>query len=254
MKIRRIENKMKKCFTVLMVSSVTIVAAALPGCGNSDKTQGKPPAPSLADAKNPDNMKKLAERALPKGDKNRPLDDYKIIDSGNQVMFLFYGLLNLPLDYEKIAQAYSRDYRDTNDSFKKQDILNALKPRIDREVGAAKGATYIRMDIDQSQLNNYDFDKKGFPIGEFADSSSYRYFNDNSSYTLGFTNSADFALLKVADQEKARTIESLRSKYARLKLRIYAFAQDADPNDHRVKLQILKCQLYGPQGELLAEM
>jgi len=36
-------------------------------------------------------------------------------------------------------------------------------------------------------------------------------------------------------------------------LEVYAYAQDADPNSKRVKLEVMKMRLYGPGNELLAE-
>jgi hypothetical protein len=36
-------------------------------------------------------------------------------------------------------------------------------------------------------------------------------------------------------------------------MEVYAYAQDADPSNNRVKLEIMKVRLYGPGNELLAE-
>jgi len=44
------------------------------------------------------------------------------------------------------------------------------------------------------------------------------------------------------------------SGYKPLRLETYAFAQDADPSNRRIKLQVLKVRLLDARGNLLAEM
>jgi hypothetical protein len=39
-----------------------------------------------------------------------------------------------------------------------------------------------------------------------------------------------------------------------MRMEIYAFAQDADPSNRRVKLQVMKVRQYSPANELLAEI
>jgi len=237
-----------------------VVVAGLSACskneGVANLPQGaeKPPAPSLADLGNKTAVTQAADTRLPKGDPNTPLTKYRKIDSGNQVMFLYFGLLNLPIDYEKVGESYSKEYQQTSDSFKKKDILTALKPRIDQEIAQAKSSPYILLEsTESSPLDRYDFNKKSFAVKEFASNDRYTYYYDNSQYTLSKTNAIQFASLAVPDEAKARTIEAYLSKGTNLREQIYVFAQDADPSNRRVKLEIMKYRLLSPSGEVLAE-
>lgn len=214
----------------------------------------KPAAPSLADLNNRAAVTQAVNTRLPKGDPATPSAKYRKIDSGHQVMFLYYGLLNLPVDYEQVVQSYSSEYQRTTDSFKKKDIVAALQPRIDQEIAQAKSAPYILLEsTDSAPLERYDFSKKSFAVKEFSDNDLYTYYHDNSQYTLAKTNATQFATLSVPDEEKARAIEGYLSKYARLRVQTYLFAQDADPSNRRVKLEIMKYRLLSPTGEVLAE-
>lgn len=236
------------------LAAVTILAAVagLYACSKSPDT-ATPPAANLADLASPAAQKQLAEKALPKGDPAYALTSYRSVDSGNDVMFLFYGLSNLPVDYDKIAQSYSRDYQTTADSFKKQDLLTALKPRIDTAIAAAKDSRYVVLTTPNAMLDAYDFNKKGFPLTNVAQPGSYQYFFDNSNYTIEYTNGPDYTFLKVDDEATARSIESMRSHFRPLTIRLYAYAQDADPAANRVKLQIVHEQLLDGAGHVLAQ-
>lgn len=235
-----------------------ILALALAACGKNADTPAaaaSAPAPGLAELKDPATVAKVAEAALPKGDAATPLSNYRKVDSGHQVMFLYFALANLPVPYEDIAQDYSTDYSRTTDSFKRNDIVTALKPRIDQEIVGAKGGRYIVTEQqDSSLLERYNFEKKSFAIKEFAESNRYTYFSDNSKYTLATTNNSQFTSLPVSDETKARQIEGYLSKYAQLRLQTYAYVQDADPSNRRVKLQVMKVRLLDPAGEVLAEI
>jgi hypothetical protein len=234
------------------------IAAAAAGCSKKEDAPAAAPAaaapaPTLADATGAQGVAAAAQASLPKGDPATPLSSYQKINSGNTIMFLYHGILNLPTQYDKVAEAYSAEYRQTSDGFQRKDILKALQPRIDQEINRAKGNRYVILEQDgYSLLSRYDFDKKSFGVNEMSDD-RFTYFNDNSRYTLGTTNAAAFSSLPVADEAVARKIEGHLSKTDKLRMEVYAYAQDADPSNNRVKLEIMKVRLYGPGNELLAE-
>lgn len=168
-------------------------------------------------------------------------------------MFLYYAVVGLPVDYEKAAQHYSNDYRSTADAFRKKDLLDALRPRIDMEVEKSKQHRYFTLE-GQVYLGHYDFSSKGFPINNLVTGSAYAYFYDNAEYKYSYTNGDTFKLLKVSDESVARRIEDLVQHGTPLVLRVYAFAQDADPSSEVVKSEIVKVRLLDPRGvELAAE-
>lgn len=235
------------------------IAAAAAGCSKTPEAApagiaaGAAGAPTLADATGSQGIAAAAQASLPTGDPATPLASYHKVDSGNTIMFLYYSILNLPTPYDKIAESYSAEYRQTNDSFQRKDIVKALQPRIDQELARAKTGRYLVLDQDGSSLlSRYDFDKKSFAVNEMSDD-RYTYFNDNSGYTLATTNASAFSSFAVADEQRARVIEAHLSKHDKLRMEVYAYAQDVDPNSKRVKLQVMKTRLYGPGNELLAE-
>jgi len=232
------------------------VAAALAGCGKKDAAPAAadtPAAQAPAAAGAPAQAAAPAAASLPKGDPATPLASYQKIDNGNTIMFLYYGILDLPTQYDQIAEAYSSEYRQTSDSFRRKDIAKALQPRIDQEIARAKSGRYVRLEQDgYNLLARYDFDKKRFALNEMSDD-RYTYFNDNPGYTLGTTNAGAFSAFDVADEQVARKIEAHLAKNDKLRMEIYAYAQDADPNSKRVKLEVMRMRLYGPGNELLAE-
>ena len=232
------------------------IAAAAAGCSKTPETAPAgiaAGAPTLADATGSQGIAAAAQASLPTGDPATPLASYHKVDSGNTIMFLYYSILNLPTPYDKIAESYSAEYRQTSDSFQRKDIVKALQPRIDQELGRAKANRYVILEQDGSNLlARYNFEKKNFAVNEMSDD-RFTYFNDNSGYTLGTTNANAFSSFDVADEQVARKIEGHLSKHDRLRMEVYAYAQDADPSNNRVKLEVMKMRLYGPGNELLAE-
>lgn len=239
-----------KIITITLASSMIFIGACsksgTPG-NKTDNNSGNKPIQSQ------EAQKVAAVAALPNADPNTPPDKYVQLNSGNQLMFMYYGLLNMPVDYDKIASSYSQDFRSTNDEFKKKDILNALKPRIDSEIANAKNIRYFCVDFD-AQLGHYDFNTKGFPVNNAIGPDGFAYFYDNANYKYSFTNGNSFKLLKVVDEAKARQIENMVNKYPAMKLTMYVFTQDADPSNLQIKCQIVKMKLADHHGNELTVM
>lgn len=224
-----------------------LIAMALPGCSDKKPEAGTAPTnANLQDALSQQGAQKAQLAALPKGDSNTPLAQYVKLESGKQLMFLYYALSNMPLDYDQIATAYSDDYRNTNDGFKKKDILKSIQPRIDQEIANAKTNRYFTAN-EPLNVGPYDFNNKAFPLNGFEDG-TYGYFYDLSDYKYGYTNAAPLRMLTIKDDAIARKIEEMRSKGQGMKLTIYAFAQDVDLNQKIVKSQILKFKITDNNG------
>lgn len=231
-----------------MRASALAILIAMGGCSDkkpeTDITQNE--SANLQDALSQEGAKKAQMAALPKGDPSTPLEQFVNLVSGKQLMFMYYALSNMPLDYGKMAEAYSDDYRRTNDGFKKQDILKAIQPRMDQEIANAKANRYFSNEEDLD-LGPYDFEKKAFSVSGF-DEGSYRYFHDLTEYKYGYTNSGKLRMLLISDDAIARRMEEMRSKYQKMKLVVYAFAQDVDLNERKVKSQILKFKITDGNG------
>lgn len=234
--------------------------AILQGCSKSESppaaSPGVPAKPvSLQDATSTTQAAKAVEQAktaaAPKADKSVSLDQYQGLNSGKQLLFAYLATSAMPVDYENVAAAISNEYRSQQDEFKKRDILNALKPGIDKEIAKAKENRYFFMDM-EDQVAKYDFDAKAFPLPALANAESVRYFHDLSQYRLSLANQMNFAKLSVPDENQARTIETLRSKYAGLKTRVYFFVTETKLGETTVVGEVTKVHLLDNKGNVLA--
>jgi hypothetical protein len=234
-----------------LASLVTVAATlGLTACGNGDKA-GSPPA-SLEAATSSAAMQKAAVAALPTGDAKHPLDQYKEWNSNNQVMFSYYGISGMPLDYEKVLNNYSAEYYRTSDEFKKKDIQSALTPRIQQELATAKNDRYIKFRWDNFRLEKYDFQAKAFPQNQLDNDTNFGWTGGGGpNYRITFTNADKFKLLAVPDENQARAIEEKRAKYESMELTVYAFVQDVDPSSMYVKVQIMGVNLADRRGSPL---
>lgn len=240
------------------LSLALLTALALCGC-KKDESKSNAPAPTglLGQATEKAKQAKTAaklEAALPQPDASKPLSSYPELKSGQQIMFLYVAASKLPPDFEKLAESFSQEYRETNDSFRKNDLMQAIKPQLAEKIALAKAAPYGWMEVDDSDnLGAYDFDRKGFPVGEFEDS-KYRYFNDNYNHKIGWANYSQVAFVPVADEAAARQIEAMRSKYGNTpRLNVYFFAQSADLDNERVNALVTRVQITDKSGRVLVE-
>lgn len=214
-----------------------------------------PQSSSAATAPDASQPGAAAAANLAQPDWNTPTTAYVPVTSGNQLMFLYTGMSGLPPDWDTLAGHYSNDYAQTNDAFRKHDLMAALQPQMQAAVANAKAHPYIVWDAGDPQLSPYDFTRKGFPIGNNElDPSSQLYVSDNSDYHLAFTNGNQFQFMPVADETVAKQIEQMRAAGRwndPIKLRVFAFAQSADPSTDTVKAVITEVQLIGPHGNTL---
>lgn len=189
------------------------------------------------------------KKLLPEADPAMPDDQYVDISSGHQLMFLYYALSGMPADYEAIARAWSGDYRNTSDTFRKQDILAGLKPRIDAEIEHGKSLFFLRYQI-KPELSHYDFATKAFPVGSLRNPASW-YVSDNPDFQLEFSNGKAFSSLPVADEGLARELESKVSRREEPDLLVYGVAQEIDPNHRLVRARIVKVEVLGQRGQVV---
>lgn len=201
-------------------------------------------------------MQKKQSASVAKGDPSVSLEQYTSMSSGNQLMFSYLAVAGLPIDYDKVAGVLSQKYRYENDEFKKRDMLTALKPQIDTEVSRAKEQRYYRMEIgDQTGLGKYDFSTQSFEISCVPTDGGYRYFMDGAQeYHLSFSNGQSYRQIKIVDENLAREIESLRSKYNTLSIEAYFFVNDSKIGQTEAIAQIMKLRISDRRGKVLAEI
>ena len=224
--------------TLLALLAIAVILSACGKTENTTPAASAPVAANVADLAAKAQVK-AAAASLPQADAATPASSYVDITSGHQLMYSYLALSGVPPDYAAVAQRISREYAGSNDAFRKQEVLDALKPQIDAKVNEAKTKRYLRYQINgQGALSPYAMDKAAFPA-KFADAGTYYYMYDNGDYKLAFTNCDGYSLLKV-DQEAARKIEAARSGYKDFAIVVYAYAQEADLASNQVKAQIVK--------------
>jgi hypothetical protein len=201
--------------------------------------------------------------ALPTADGDKALTDYQPVNSGVQLAYLYYALSGLPVDYEKLAGIASQDYRSTTDSFKKADILAALKPQIDQQINSFRTNRYVKVHMSGAAIGigHYDLAAKSFPVnGLPLAENGFLTFNDSAQYHLAVTNGSGFNKLKIEDQAKAKEMESLVTKglpnyygvgQYPTPADLYLFAQGVDQNSGIVKFQIVEVSLADQHDNLL---
>ena len=195
-----------------------------------------------------------AVAALPKPDLARPLTDYEEVNSGKQLMFLYLAASKLPPDYSKVAEAFSSEYRSTEDSFRRNDLLKALQPQMEARVATAAQQPYGWMEVDKhGTVDAYDFKRGGFPISEFSGDTT-RYFGDESHYRLSWGNHDAVSFAPVSDESVAREIEAMRGSYDTYpRLKVYFLAQSADLDKQEVKAYVTRVQITDANGRIMAE-
>lgn len=227
------------------------------GCGKEPQLPG--PASTSGSGTGsaaPDNAaaaKVIAAASVPKADKGTPLESYAVLSGGKPLLFSYYALSGMPVDYEIIAKNISADYSLSSDEFKKRDILAALKPGIDSAIDEAKAKRYFKLSTADG-VRAYDFDSKSFPHQSLGNEGIYFSFNDAPAYRLVFSNGSAFGRIKVPEDTDAREIERRRAALERIGTRVYFFLSDVELGSRTVRAEITRVELVDGTGRVLASM
>lgn len=234
--------------------SLSILAlAVLAGCGkkSADEAAGKADVAAALDQVKENAAATIAVANLPQPNMKKTLSEYPEINSGLQMMLLYQVASGMPADYDKLAKAMSREYRNESDGFRRQDLLTALKPKIDAELANVKNNPYGYLAVNGNPLEAYDFKRKGFSISEFS-AAGNRYFNDMNEYKVTWSNYRQLAFASVTNEALARQLEAMRTDYSNQpQLRVYFFAQSADLNNTTIKALVTAVQVTDKRGQML---
>lgn len=246
------KNQLNQSFTI---SFIAIALSLLAACSKSEQTPTMQDAMSGQKAQQSAQAKQIA--SAPKGDKSLALSDYQSLNEGKQLMFAYFAATSEPVDYEAIASILApAKYARENDEFKKRDALNALKPQIDAAVAKAKSSKYYKTVIGSgSDLDKYDFETKTFTFKSIPTGNAYQYFTDAASdFHYTFVNGDNYKRLKVENEETARKIEGLRTKYGSLDVMVYLFAGDTKIGEKTINAEIMRLQVIDKQGNVLIDL
>lgn len=266
----------------LLVVSTFMAALAVFGCSD------KQPAATTSTA----SAEKAAtgkSQTTPSIDRNVPSSSYQLIQNAQQTVVLFHALNDAPLDLNKLIEGYSKEYRETPDAFKKQELVAKLTPEVEAAVAQARQNRYFVIELApeslgngvKSMLDHYDFKQKGFPVKAFLGTKTkdeYQAAADNGrtgpsdvpgvmlfptrahgekAFGMLLENAAAFKIAPLADTERAKTIEELVTKKEPIAMRVYAFAttgsksfMTAAPGGH-VRFEVLKIEFIDSKKQVL---
>lgn len=171
-------------------------------------------------------------------------------------MFKYYAMKKDLPEYEKIAVIYSSEYLNEADTFKKKDILEKLKGKIDGEIKAASAIDYYVVEAEHRlNLNPYDEKTKSFTLSlTFANqvlhsSSTLRFPGYDESFR--FSNIYGMHRIVPQNEEQARAIEAMRSSNPNTEyfVRTYSFASGLV--DQTIQFYIHKAELVTEDGKVV---
>lgn len=173
------------------------------------------------------------------------------LESQVELMALYYNISALPLPTERMAEALSNDYRETRNSFQRQELLNALEPRITQLMRTWQNQRCIQMKS-RVQLGHFDLKNNLFPIYGLEASSMLAL--DNSNYALMLNSTRNIHQYQPETQQQAREIEEVISKNGAAysyPVRLYLCAQGVRDSEgkyiitasmHKIEIDELKEQ------------
>ena len=245
------------------ISIAVLAVLAIAGCKKPDDATSRDnaSAPTGLLAQAAEKAKAEAPKpALPMPDPDKPLSSYTNMDeSGSDAIFLYQAASNMPPDFEMLAAQYSKEYRETSDSFRKQELLTALKPQIEQRIAQAKVSPYAQITLNyNNNLEAYDFQRKGFPVLSFAENTKQETLGDDyDSYKkLNWVNGSQVAFAPIADETVAREVEGMRTRQRYDNpplLKVYFFAQSVDLNSNVINALVTRVQVTDKSGRVLAE-
>ncbi len=236
------------CFAASL--SVLLMGA----CGDKQSTAAVPLPPATTTQSQP-SMPKLAM-----ADASVPLERYQPL-TNDQALYLAASLSTAPVIYDQLAVHESVEYARTSDSFKRQELMNVLKPQIDGKLAEVKqNGRYVYVDLPPGKisLGHYNLEKKAFPV------------NGMVAANMRLSNMEKFEWLSLPEGQ-AREVEAALSKGIAFKIneheselgvpgrfptvsRLYVFAQGPGPDGRGVTYQITKIVMMDTEGKILTKM
>ena len=151
-----------------------LLVCALSACGKSDQ-----PAATTSEPDSSPKAQEAIQPSRPKAATYVPLSRY--VEVGDPRTDSAQGLdlvaLNaavsqvdsaLPVDFDVLANSTSKDYFQTQDSFKKKELLVSMQPKLEERIAYFQTNPYIATVYNYSNnIEGYDFNRGGFPVNVF---------------------------------------------------------------------------------------
>lgn len=193
--------------------------------GLEEAVKRNPVAPTTTSASSP------ASPLPSTADKSLPLEKYVLLDGTDKnrdFAYLYYALGGKPDTPDEDLKVLSSEYFNERDVFKKKEIAERERPRIEQEKERHRASMrYFAIKLESfgiASLRPYDFEKKGFVLpGTACSQSSIRM---DSGVVLVLRPAEPHCFLRVADDDQARKLEALRAKVgAYVEVTFYGYAE-----------------------------
>ena len=135
---------------------------------------------------------------------------------GQSIVFLYEARAENRIPDEQLAEKISIDFRNARDEFTRHELMESIKPVIEKRMAAAASAKEVYLLV-KVRLGDYDFEKNAFSttLGE----GTYIRYGERGGYAVSFVNGEETAFLPVP-MESARALagELRRDRRATLKI------------------------------------
>lgn len=178
----------------------------------------------------------FGQSAVSQVDRSTPLSNYTKADDPSWLTYVFISRMDpQPSDDEKM-KLFSAEYFNTQDTFKKHDLLASELPQVNATLAKYKSQSYYVLQTDSPYgfgtiFQPYDFASQSFHIQNCGTSP---YFG-NQGIKLLLHPSPSMCDVKVTDTGIARSIEDLRSKLGlRLNFTFYFFVDGIEKDQNLI--------------------
>ena len=172
--------------------------------------------------------------------------------SKDNIVFLYEARADLRAgDAELAAKGFS-EYANARDEFSRHDILQRVKPIIEKRLAEAAATKLVYVDV-ATNIGSYDFERKAFPTG-FSKGTFIPF--HRQTYAVTFANGADLEYVPVP-MESARSLSRELQRTRRGAAKIYGEIEGASEKtlNFSVKktltVRITKIELLSPSGALI---
>ena len=170
----------------------------------------------------------------------------------DNVVFLYEARAELRVRDEELAAKGFSEYANARDEFSRHDILQRVKPIIEKRLAEAGATKRVYLDV-STDIGSYDFERRAFPTG--VSEGTFIPFH-RQTYAVTFANGADIEYVPVA-MEAARTLARELQRTRRGVAKIYGEIEGASERtlNFSVKktlgVRVTKIELLSPSGVLV---
>jgi len=222
--------------------AAVILEAEVPDGRDRARQGGEVPAP----------VEPVAIAAAAPASPPRPAAPEHVNVSKDNVVFLYEARADLRVGDEELAAKGFSEYANARDEFSQHDILQRVKPIIEKRLSEAAATKLVYVDV-ATNIGSYDFEQRVFPTG-FSEGTFITF--HRQTYAVDFANGGDIEYLAVP-MESARSLSRELQRTRRCAAKIYGEIESASEKtlNYSVKktltVRVTKIELMSPSGALI---